>query len=143
MIIPYVLLVAICTLSFAAHVTMYQEFPYYSKMYGKLKKGHYVYNERASTPNGYFCFNEPTGRRFSNEIIFFSNGSIKLGNGVYIHSFFITYFVPYSLYYLIKFNLLKKRLLLLDFAQENLFVRFPPQHRAVTEQKKIDFKFFR
>lgn len=148
----------ILMISFCAHTVVLGDFKYYQEIYKKFERGLYEYDDSMSGESLYFN-HQSLNPYHREEIIFFKSGGIKLCNGVYIHNHFVTYLVPYSFYYMHKFNKLKNKIMR-EKSEESfqnqisLYTGISPNHFVnmstsgwdiPTQPKKTkkDFKFFR
>lgn len=107
----FALIILLFTMVLACTATLYPQFKYYREVYKSLpSKTFYksiVDNEVS------LLSHKLKGVTLKGELddafYYFNDGAFSLRNGVYLHNMYITYFSPYSLYWLIKYTLWFKK----------------------------------
>jgi hypothetical protein len=130
------------------NVVSYPNVKLYKKKYDELERGVYKYELTPHFHNTYFYLynydiNTLTFTRTNVDIVFFTDGDIKLTDNLYIHkSRLFMSFVKW--YYWRKFQRLKDELVE-TYNIRNQRGRYEQSHqeRYMKQQNKLDFKFFR
>lgn len=92
MIIITITLSILSILILSSTLVLFVNYPYYKKIYNQLSNYEFIIGEDiVYTKNRSFIW-------------FIKDNDFKLTNNVYLYSSFVTYFDPYSLYWLIKYK---------------------------------------
>lgn len=105
------LLVLLFTLVLACTATLYPQFKYYRVVYKSLpSKTFYksIFDNKINLLSHKFKGPALNGE-LDDSFYYFSDGSFSLRDGSHLHNMYITYFSPYSLYWLIKYTLWFKK----------------------------------
>lgn len=92
MIIITITLSILSILILSSTLVLFRNYPYYKKVYNELNKYEFIIDDDlVYTRDRHFVW-------------FIKDNDFKLTKNVYLHSFFVTYCDPYSLYWLIKYK---------------------------------------
>ena len=92
MIIITITLSILSILILSSTLVLFRNYPYYKKVYNELNKYEFIINnDLVYTKNYSFIW-------------FIKDNDFKLTNNIYLNSSIVTYFNPYSLYWLIKYK---------------------------------------
>ena len=92
MIIIIITLIILSIIILSSILVLFVNYPYYKKIYNELNKYEFIIDDDLVYTKD-FSF-----------VWFIKDNDFKLTDNVYLHSFFVTYCDPYSLYWLIKYK---------------------------------------
>ncbi len=98
LIIFIVIFASLFPFMFASIMVNFHKWKYYKKIYDDLPNKKFIIWESADGNS--FSSDEPHEERFFSR----RNGSYELSEKIYLHKDVMTYFDPYSLYWLLKFD---------------------------------------